>query len=120
MSLTKKPTLVWSEIWNFYLDFSSEVERIAKWLGLKRVSANLEFRGESVFVNFVIVDSIYDQQGVFLVNDYTKIGEIELDKENDSPYLSFLVALKRAEDWLKEYLKKQIKTEQIKEAELPF
>ncbi len=102
------------------MDFSSEVEKIADWLGLKRIDTNLEFRKEGIFVNFLIVDSIYDQQGNFLANDYTKIGEIELDKKSDSPYLSFLATLKKAETWLEQYLKKQTKREQIEESELPF
>ncbi len=109
-----------AEIWSFYFDFFREVERIAECLGLKRIGTNFEFRREGVFVNFVIVDSIYDQEGNFLANDYTKIGEIELKNENNSPHLSFLATIKQAETWLKQYLEKRTKKEQIKESELPF
>ncbi|EMH42954.1 hypothetical protein HMPREF1430_00872 [Helicobacter pylori GAM96Ai] len=103
-----------AEIWNFYLDFSSEVEKMAQQLRLKRVSTNIEFRVEGVFAIFVIVDSVYNHQGDFLENDYTKIGEIKLDKQNNSPYLAVKKALEQAEAWLKKYQAEQIRKD------LPF
>ncbi len=103
-----------TEFWNFYLDFSNEVKKMSQQLGFKRVSTNIEFRGERVFANFVIVDSIYNQQGDFLANDHTKIGEIELDKQNNTPYLAVKKALQQAEAWLKKYRAEQIRMD------LPF